>query len=310
MLIKKIKNILSMPFKNDKFFHNYQKFFNHSSSGYILSFHDLSPETFESHIQALSPAKPIKLNELIERYKNGKTTKDCFAITFDDGVKKTVLENWKICKKNKWPVTFYLPTDYINGDNLPFQKIELLNHYLEEGSFDLPILIKDKKKLLKKKLLIRYLYNIIYKENDLVVKSLLDHFINFIPEKFKKSMPSPISWREIKEINKSVYSSFQSHGVSHTACSTLSESRLKDELIESKNIIEQNLNDKVNSFCYPYGSSKTISKLSEKLVSEIYENATTLIRGKLKNSRLHYLPRIDLYEDNTNALARLKVALS
>ena len=36
---------------------------NRSSGGYILSFHDLLPETFETHVYSLKPSEPISLDE-------------------------------------------------------------------------------------------------------------------------------------------------------------------------------------------------------------------------------------------------------
>ena len=121
---KLVKNFLSLPYNSKLVFRLSENILNKMPGGYILSYHDLSPEVFKSQIDSLAPSKPIPLNELIERYKLGKSIKNCFAITFDDGVRDTVLNNWNICLKHNWPVTFYLPTDYINGDNLPFQKIK------------------------------------------------------------------------------------------------------------------------------------------------------------------------------------------
>jgi len=37
-----------------------------------------------------------------------------------------------------WPVTFYLPTGYLNGDNLPYQKIQFINEKLPEGNYTIP----------------------------------------------------------------------------------------------------------------------------------------------------------------------------
>ena len=114
----------------------------------------------------------------------------------------------------------------------------------------------------------------------------------------------------LKDISKNLLSSFQSHSLSHTACSSLTESELKNEMLSSKKIIEDSTGRKVNSFCYPYGSKKSINELSINVASKYFDTATTLIRGRLKNTNLHYLPRIDLYEENTISFVRLKVSLS
>jgi len=270
------------------------------------------PETFETHVNSLKPSEPISLDELIKRYKSGKSIKNCFAITFDDGVEETVMGNWNICKKNNWPVTFYLPTDYLNGENLPYQKIQIIEKLLNK--YQLPEKIKNKTQLLSKKNLIKYLIDMLYVKNNQTINENINYFLKLIstnPEyKNKNLMPKAISWEKVKDISKNSLSSFQSHSVSHTACSSLSEKELKNEMLTSKKTIEDFTGRKVNSFCYPYGSQRSISDLSVQVASKYFETATTLIRGRLKNSNLHYLPRIDLYEENTVSFVRLKVTLS
>ena len=309
---KTIKNLFSFPYNSKLIFQITEKILNKTSGGYILSFHDVSPEVFESHIESLAPSKPISLEEMIQRYKLGKSIKDCFAITFDDGVRNTVLKNWEICLKNSWPVTFYLPTNYIDGDNLPFQKIELLEKSLDEKFYDLPQTDNKNLNKVSKKKLISDLYKMIYVSNKSKVNLYLDHFIRQIPDyhKVKENMPKAISWNEIRNISKNQLSSFQSHSVSHTAVSALSEEEIKIEMIESKNAIEECTGKKVNSFCYPYGAAKSINSPAVEIASKYFDSATTLIRGRLKKSDLYYLPRIDFYEENKTSFVRLKVALS
>tara|TARA_B100000029_G_scaffold511025_1_gene603949 strand:+ start:1962 stop:2897 length:936 start_codon:yes stop_codon:yes gene_type:complete len=306
------KNLLSFPCNSKLIFNLSENLLHRSSGGYILSFHDLSPETFETHVNSLKPSEPISLDELIKRYKSGKSIKNCFAITFDDGVEETVMGNWNICKKNNWPVTFYLPTDYLNGENLPYQKIQIIEKLLNK--YHLPEKIKNKTQLLSKKNLIKYLTDMLYVKNHETINENINYFLKLIsknPEyKNKNLMPKAISWEKVKDISKNSLSSFQSHSVSHTACSSLSEKELKNEMLTSKKTIEDFTGRKVNSFCYPYGSKRSISDLSVQVASKYFETATTLIRGRLKNSNLHYLPRIDLYEEHPISFVRLKVALS
>jgi len=309
---KTIKNLFSFPYNSNLIFQFTEKFLNKTSGGYILSFHEVSPEIFESHVKSLAPSKPIPLEEMTQRYRLGKSIKDCFAITFDDGVRNTVLRNWEVCLKNNWPVTFYLPTNYINGDNLPYQKIQLIEKMLNNKFYTLPQIDNKNSNKISKKKLIGELYKMIYVSNKSKVNLYLNHFIKEIVdyEKVKKNMPEAISWNEIREVSKNQLSSFQSHSASHTAVSALSEEEIKNEMVESKDAIEECTGKKVSSFCYPYGAAKSINRLSIELASKYFDSATTLIRGRLKKSDLYYLPRIDFYEENKTSLVRLKVALS
>ena len=309
---KTIKNLFSYPYNSKLIFQITEKVLNKQSGGYILSFHEVSPEVFESHIKSLLPSKPIPLEEIVQRHRLGRSTKECLAITFDDGVRNTVLKNWEVCLKNNWPVTFYLPINYINGENLPYQKILLIEKSLNEKFDSFPQTDDKNFKNISKKKLIAELFKMIYVSNKSKVNSYLDHFIKQILDydKIKQSMPKAINWNEVREISKNYLSSFQSHGLSHTAVSAMSEKEIKSEMVESKNAIEECTGKKVNSFCYPYGAARSINKLSVEIASKYFDSATTLIRGRLKKNNLYYLPRIDLYEENETSLVRLKVAIS
>ena len=104
--------------------------------------------------------------------------------------------------------------------------------------------------------------------------------------------------------------SFQSHGVSHTALSSLNNIEIENEMIKSKQIIEEHTNIKVNSFCYPYGNEIAIGNSAPKIAANHYDYAVTLIKGRLRKSDIFYLPRIDLYSSNSNEIVKLKVISS
>ena len=313
-----LKNKLSLPFNSNLIFKTTEYLLNKSSLGYILSFHDLSPEVFKSHIQSLKPSTPIHLNELIKRYKLGKSNKNCFAITFDDGVRTTVLRNLEVCEENNWPVTFYLPTNYIDGENLPFQKIQLLDKILENKEFFIPSKFKNnlRKKSFSKLELINFLKKIIYYKEKNYIDDLLSHFLDICKKKInfdlnKKFLPKPVSWSEVRNISKNELVSFQSHSVSHTACVGMTENELKNEMLISKKKIQDNTQKEVTGFCYPYGSAISIGQMSIEVASNYFDHATTLIKGRLnKNSNVYYLPRIDLYEENSCSFVKMKIAIS
>jgi hypothetical protein len=313
---KAIKNFFSIPLKSQSMFSTFESLLGKSSGGYIISWHDLPSAIFKSQVESLYPSEPIPLDELIKRYKDGKSIKKCFAITFDDGVESTVQNVSEVCKKMNWPVTFYLPTGYLNGDSLPYQKIQFINENLLEDNYIIPeYLQKYEQKIFNKNQLIKLLTKMLYVEHFSVMNNFLDYFIKKIIDKEKVSLlknccPKPIGWSEIEKLSKNSILSFQSHSVSHTAVSSLNEKEIEDEMINSKRLIEQHTNKKVHSFCYPYGSSKSIGKLAPKIASKYFDSGTTLIRGRIKNSDPFYLPRIDLYENDTPHAVRLKVVLN
>tara|TARA_Y100000590_G_scaffold261313_1_gene293389 strand:- start:1617 stop:2342 length:726 start_codon:yes stop_codon:yes gene_type:complete len=241
--MKLFKNFCSLPLLIPGVFNLINSLFKKKSNGFICCWHDLSAEIFQSHIEALQPNKPIPLDELTERLKSGKSTSGCYALTFDDGVGSTVRDISNKCIQKGWPVTFYLPTQYLDEGILPYQNSK------------------------------------------------------------------PISWSEVEELSKNQLISFQSHGVTHSAVSSLNEEEIELEMTKSKKIIESHTNKKVHSFCYPYGSKESIGNMAPKVAAKHFSSAVTLIHGRLKKNDLFYLPRIGLYKEDLRSLARLKTLI-
>jgi len=313
---KLIKNICSKPLMFPGVFHSIESILGKMFGGFISCWHDLPAEIFKSHVESLHPSKPIPLKELIERHKRGKSTKGCFALTFDDGIGTTVRDISNLCASMGWPVTFYVPTGYVDGGILPYQKVEFIDQYLPIGNYLIPNNSKDiQNKKLNKQQLILSLTNLIYTEHFKVVNRILDYFVEQILDKEKKNLlyeeyPKPITWDEIEKLSKNPIISFQSHSVTHTAVSSLSENEIEDEMIKSKEIIEQHTGLKVHSFCYPYGAEKSIGAYAPKIAAKHYNSAVTLMRGRLKKNNPFYLPRIDLYNGDSPGFVRLKVILN
>ncbi len=315
MKLKFMKNICSIPLVFPGVFHLIESFIGRKFGGFICCWHNLSAERFQNHVEALHPSKPIPLEELVNRIRSGKSTKGCYALTFDDGIGSTVRDISKKCIDKGWPVTFYVPTGYLDGEILPYQKIEFINKYLPIGEYDVQDFSKNfESKIANKKKIIKTLTNLLYFENFTVVKKTLDYFINLLDREKKtllnKEFPKPISWNEIEDLSKKKVISFQSHSVTHTAVSGLSEKEIEYEMVKSKEIIESHTNQKVHSFCYPYGEKKSIGEIAPRIAAKYFTSAVTLLRGRLKKNNPFYLPRIGLYKEDNSSFVRLKTVLN
>src|SRR5262245_64171153 len=90
-------------------------------------------------MEAFAPNEPVHLDELCERAREGRSTAGLFAVTFDDGVATTVRDIGAVCRRRKWPVTFYLPTAYLDEQRgLPFQLWNKLLPFLPQAALALP----------------------------------------------------------------------------------------------------------------------------------------------------------------------------
>jgi hypothetical protein len=105
-----------------------------------------------------------------------------------------------------------------------------------------------------------------------------------------------LSWDEVKEMSRDNVD-FGSHGRSHRILTTLSVDEVKQELVQSKNVIEERIGKRVNFFSYPNGDYNSGVK---KLVQEAgYSCAvvTTRCEKVTKELDLFALRRIGVHED-------------
>jgi peptidoglycan/xylan/chitin deacetylase (PgdA/CDA1 family) len=109
----------------------------------------------------------------------------------------------------------------------------------------------------------------------------------------------PLTWDEIKEMNKNGWS-IESHSVSHADNSQLNAQQLSYEITESKNIIEQQLQQPVLHYAFPFGKYNAASL---KMIQEAdYKTAATVHAGLFtaKND-LYRLPRLEMNANDSLA---------
>jgi len=80
-----------------------------------------------------------------------------------------------------------------------------------------------------------------------VPTSFIETEVTMLPEK------SHCTWEQMREIQESGLIDFQSHGHNHRHIRAMNSEQLRDDILESKNIIESNLGNTVDLFAYPGG---------------------------------------------------------
>lgn len=66
--------------------------------------------------------------------------------------------------------------------------------------------------------------------------------------------PNYLTWSQIEEMKNSGVFTFGAHSVHHYALAYLPNGRIKSEVTESKNVLQQHLGVNINWLAYPYGS--------------------------------------------------------
>lgn len=119
-----------------------------------------------------------------------------------------------------------------------------------------------------------------------------------------------MSWDQIKRLSEDPLIIIGSHTLNHYDMDTLEDTTLRNELEESKKLLEEKLGTKIIHFAYPRGS---YSMEVEKLLHEFYETGVLIYKGIVINNSLeqtdHFrLKRIPVYRSDGRFMfiARLK----
>jgi peptidoglycan/xylan/chitin deacetylase (PgdA/CDA1 family) len=283
------------------------------SAGFVLAFHDIRAQRLAELVDALSPAEIVPLSDLVERSKKGKSTAGLFAITLDDGIGNTVRDLAGLFQQRGWPGTFYISTDYIDGDaGLSFQWWRNLVPFLprrkvrlegREIDLSLPGAVNRLSREMER------MWHSCRQEAymnltmDLVELVLREHELDIAAIR----PPESISWPEVVQLSRDPLLSFESHGVSHTAMSALTDSELEAEMKNSRDLIASYTGRSCRHFAYPFGSNRSIGPRAVEAARRFYDSAVTMSLGHVDSAHPWLLPRIPLYTGNHSWFARLKL---
>ena len=140
----------------------------------------------------------------------------------------------------------------------------------------------------------------------------------FLPTAFIGETPRPfkgedcLTWSEVRELKRQGIE-FGSHTVNHPWLRELSMSAVRDELVNSKDTIEQKLGCPIDSFAYPYAFPQTerdfTKMLRELLVAAGYKSGVCTIVGRAsRRSDSLFLERLPVNSCDDKTLFRAKLA--
>lgn len=282
--------------------------------GFVIALHDMPPDRLAGFMDALGPARVVPLSELVRRAKQGKPASGLFAITVDDGVGDNVRRLAQVFRARGWPATFYLPTEYLDTRRLmPFQwwwRLKPLlprkKLWLKCGPVDLSNPVEFD--ALSKKVEANW-----YRERPEAYLPVTMELAQIVSQETGMTLDelqaadAPIPWAEVARLSRDELICFESHSVSHTAMSSLSEEELVFEMRRSQEIVEQHTGRPCRHFCYPFGSPESIGALAPAVARRFYDSATTMSLGLVDGADPWLLPRIPLYPKNSFLFARMKV---
>lgn len=268
------------------FFKNIQSFFRIKSecSGIsILTYHGLvneithtrlqrnfhTIEQFEAHILYLKKKKFKFLNamELLHFIENPKEikTRKMVCITFDDGYQNN-LKAIEILEKNAVSGTFFISSDSINAaTSIWTVNLSLL---VLEGSLSSIVFLEEEHSLATYELRLQAfnaIRNYLKKVPSEIRNELFNQILNQFPKNELEHLVAKhdyfkmLTWDEIRSVQNSNIQ-FHSHGHFHEIHNQEQNAiTLKNEILTSKKVIEENLNKDVFLFAYPNGNYNTNS---------------------------------------------------
>lgn len=103
--------------------------------------------------------------------------------------------------------------------------------------------------------------------------------------------PGYMTWEQVKELHKSSWDILP-HGMTHPHLPLLSAAKQKEQIVESRRLIEKQLGTKADVFCYPYGeyNKDTLAILKEagfRYAFTIQQGRTTSLQAPYELKRIY-----------------------
>ncbi len=268
----------------------------------------VTPCTFAQHLQILQQHFSIvRLSDWLQDKEQGKTLpQNACAITFDDGWLDNYEYAFPLLQEFGLPATIYLVAGMIgtNKDFWPGRVARLISaistnypQYWHAPEMQwLPYSFTDTPAPREQ---LSHTIATLKRQPDEAIHRRLDDCETALGIEYDNSNPVLLNWNQVKAMQKSGLIDFGSHTCNHIRLNrNLGNDTLHNEIIDSKQLIEQHTGHPAQTFCYPNGD---LCEQAIRLVAQTYKGAVTTRNGwNDKNSQPHRLQRIGIHEDTAS----------
>lgn len=262
----------------------------------ILAYHRVNDEKdpffpaigtnqFAQHMKVLAECFTVcSLQRLLEGMRSGDIPENAVAVTLDDGYRDNYLHAFPILKRYSISATIFLASGVIGtGGVLWHDRVFAAfsnTHapFLDGREFHMEnlSLLSLQEKLEAQARLLKYLWMKDEHERELAIHRLRQ---GLAVTEAKEVAGPMLSWEEVLEM-RGCGIEFGAHTVTHPILSTLTEERARQEIADSKRVIEEHLGVPVRNFAYPVGRSKDFNSTTKSIVKEAgFSGAVTMIFG-------------------------------
>lgn len=250
------------------------------------------PKDFERQIQFLKKRyEIIDFKDLRSATSKVNSSKDLVILTSDDGYCDNFLHAFPIVKKYEVPFTIFLTTDVIGTKELLWPDKLAWILYKSAAGFNRQALYRtDLPPEMTQKVEKFFLKNAagqaeILRTIGMDLKSYSNAELQDILDRLRKccnvtkwpaeNLRPMLSWEEVKTMSRDGIS-FGSHTKSHPALSKIPLDLARQEIADSKKVIEEQIQKPVTTFAYPYGKKDdTSGGVMNLLQDEGFEYACT-----------------------------------
>ena len=226
----------------------------------------------------------VSLRELVVRLERSEDTSLCVALTFDDGYLDNLTNALPLLELYKTPVTIFVTTGLIDRQAaLWWFELEYLLAGNDALYYQIARYATELKRLDPAQ------------QSELLEALRRHHRVAFSYDQLM------LKWEQLRELARHPLVTIGAHTCSHAVLATLSQSDLATELNRGRQQLEEQINQKVTLFSYPFGSKNEASTREYDAVTHSgYRAAVTTIAGHCSNIAINSLPRITV--DCTDSL--------
>ncbi|MBN4078006.1 polysaccharide deacetylase family protein [Nitrospina gracilis] len=291
----------------------------YSGLGSILMFHRVCPESSKPRIRGnagleVTPEylektilflrnnhyEIVPLGQIDKILNEGSGGKKFAVFTFDDGYIDNYLHAYPILKKHEVPFTIYVTT------NLPERKAILWWYLLED------LILKENQiefelngrghqfsctSSWEKEWAFQEIHNVILNGPSNELNQRIQQILgNININLYDKTSELALTWQQIREMSQNPLAEIGAHTIHHDALNKLSEPTVQMEMEGSRDKIEAETGQKVEHFCYPFGTRNEVGEREFKIAKKCgFKTSTTTNAANIfpeHKNLLEQLPRI------------------
>jgi peptidoglycan/xylan/chitin deacetylase (PgdA/CDA1 family) len=277
-------------------------------TGGVPIYSGLPAQVFETQMRFLRKNyRLISLGDLLQELVSPVNCEPAVAVTFDDGYRDLFREAYPILQKYRVPATVYLTVGAIEtGEVAWYDKIFLalqvapgkIFEWTLDGPRRMPI-GSGSERLNAAVQIISWMRTL----PDSVRRQQCAILEKHVPMPEADLAGRMLTWEQVRTMRKGGVS-FGAHTMSHPVVSRLTALELDTELLESKKILEDRIQDSIVDFAYPFGKNEELSLDAERVLAlGSYRSAVTTEAGlNVPGVNPYRLSRVSLCEERAPSM--------